>query len=149
MPPFYSSDRDRLFQKILKADLNFPKHVSFEAKSLLKVFYLFQLLYIQGLLNRDPTTRIGSSKQDGSELRSHPFFAGIDWQALERKITIPSFKPLKKVSKAEEDTSNFDAEFTNLAVKSLDNDGDGEIKSFLDGKFDGFTYVNQNSKLKP
>ena len=32
MPPFYSRDRDRLFQKILTSELQFPRNVSQEAK---------------------------------------------------------------------------------------------------------------------
>ena len=32
MPPFYSRDRDRLFQKILTSELQFPRNVSHEAK---------------------------------------------------------------------------------------------------------------------
>jgi serine/threonine protein kinase len=37
MPPFYSRDRERLFTKILKANLRYPQHLSEDAKSLLCV----------------------------------------------------------------------------------------------------------------
>lgn len=37
MPPFYSRNRDRLFHKILKAELRIPRFFSPEAKSLLIV----------------------------------------------------------------------------------------------------------------
>lgn len=40
------------------------------------------------LLVRDPSRRIGSNGVD--ELRSHPFFDGIDWDAIrERKVPAP------------------------------------------------------------
>src|SRR5690348_12088399 len=47
MPPFYSRNRDRLFQKILKAELRIPKSFSAEARGILS-----------GLLDRNPTTRL-------------------------------------------------------------------------------------------
>ena len=41
MPPFYSRDRDRLFQKILTSELQFPRNVSQEAKVRWVVFFIF------------------------------------------------------------------------------------------------------------
>ena len=45
-----------------------------EAKSLL-----------QGLLERDPIKRLGSTEDDANELKRHPFFAKIDWDKLMKK----------------------------------------------------------------
>jgi len=42
---------------------------------------------------------------DAAELKAHPFFHGIDWDALLRKEIPPPFKP---VLKSESDVSNFD-----------------------------------------
>ena len=36
---------------------------------------------ITKLLERNPATRLGS-KQDVDEVKSHPFFKGVDWDAL-------------------------------------------------------------------
>ena len=44
---------------------------SVEAKSLL-----------QGLLEREPTKRLGASEDDASDLKRHPWFAKIDWTKL-------------------------------------------------------------------
>ena len=44
---------------------------SVEAKSLL-----------QGLLEREPTKRLGSSEEDANDLKRHPWFAKIDWTKL-------------------------------------------------------------------
>eukprot|EP00479_Gromia_sphaerica_P003452 TRINITY_DN14029_c0_g1_i2.p1 TRINITY_DN14029_c0_g1~~TRINITY_DN14029_c0_g1_i2.p1 ORF type:complete len:117 (+),score=13.72 TRINITY_DN14029_c0_g1_i2:748-1098(+) len=81
MPPFYSRDRDRLFKKILSRDLRFPIYFSSEVKSLLR-----------GLMNRNAQKRLGS-KADAIEIKSHPFFNGVDWDALLNKKLRPHFVP--------------------------------------------------------
>jgi RAC serine/threonine-protein kinase len=40
---------------------------------------------IEGLLNRDPSQRLGGSKEDALEIMSHPFFAGLNWSHLINK----------------------------------------------------------------
>ena len=97
MPPFYSRNRDRLFQKILKAELRIPKSFTPEARSILS-----------GLLDRNPTTRLGSVN-DATDLKTHVWFAGLDWEKLEARHLQPPFKPQVV---ALTDTNNFDAEFT-------------------------------------
>jgi len=131
MPPFYSRNRDRLFEKILHMELRTPRDVSPQCVNIL-----------QGLLDRDPSRRLGSDG-DGTAIRRHPFFAGIDWSALYNKQIPPPFKP--PVSNLL-DTSNFDAEFTNLPLDSevrssyIDNSA-----SISEGRFVGFTFVNADS----
>ena len=57
MPPFYSRQRDRLFQKILSSSLRMPRSLSDECRHLLMC-----------LLDRNPNTRIGS-RHDAMEVR--------------------------------------------------------------------------------
>jgi hypothetical protein len=46
-------------------------------------------------------TRIGSSADDAKEIVSHPFFAGINWDALtERQLDAP-YLPEKKADEGE------------------------------------------------
>ena len=79
-------------------------------------------IHHQGLLDRNPTTRLGS-KSDADEIKSHPFFAEIDWQLLyERKIK-PPFQPVVSVIT---DTGNFDTEFTNMPLDSMEQSGRDE-----------------------
>ena len=47
----------------------------------------------QGLLNRNPAERLGSSQADAKEVMSHPFFAEIDWDGMLLKRYPPPFKP--------------------------------------------------------
>ncbi|KAI9286196.1 hypothetical protein BC943DRAFT_359373 [Umbelopsis sp. AD052] len=51
--------------------------------------------FLQGLLTRDPSQRIGV---DGGfeKIRSHGWFKGIDWHAMERKELKPPFTPDSK-----------------------------------------------------
>ena len=79
------------------------QYFSTEAKSLLK-----------GLLERDPAKRIGSTEEDAKELKSHPWFAQIDFRKLSRKEISPPFKPFVV---GPEDTRNIDKMFLNETAK--------------------------------
>lgn len=134
MPPFYSRNRDRLFHKILKAQLRLPKFFSPEATELLT-----------GLLNRDPNARIGSER-DAEELKTHAFFQSVNWADLLEKKLKPPFKPdVKEFT----DTSNFDKEFTNMALDSVDDSASSlrSVASVSEGKFAGFTFVNPDKHV--
>jgi hypothetical protein len=45
------------------------------------------------LLTRDPTKRLGSEDKSASDIRRHPFFKHLDWDALFRKEIEAPFKP--------------------------------------------------------
>jgi hypothetical protein len=132
MPPFYSRNRDRLFKKILKAELRIPRFFSKHAKSLL-----------QGLLSRDPIERLGS-QNDGGEIKDHPFFDGMDWAKLaDRKLPAPFVPTITDFT----DTTNFDVEFTDMPLFSVSSTpGAGSLLGGSpDSKFAGFTYINPSS----
>ncbi|KRX00795.1 Protein kinase-like domain [Pseudocohnilembus persalinus] len=75
-PPYYNDDIPKMYANIKNGVLKYPKNITPEAKDL-----------IQKLLDRSPKTRIGvKSKQ---ELKSHPFFKGIDWVKLGNKEIQP------------------------------------------------------------
>lgn len=118
LPPFYSKDRERLFEnirgldqassvcsRISRGDLRFPTCISAPAKDLL-----------MNLFNRNPNLRLGGGKRDAAEVKEHVFFTNLDWDQLLRKEVIPPFKPqLKSLT----DVQNFDTEFVCLpAVNS-------------------------------
>jgi len=82
--PYYNDEIPKLYQNIARAKLEIPNNLSAEAKDL-----------ITKLLERDPEQRIGV--KDRNELRNHPFFAGIDWEKLERReITPPKLDSLQE-----------------------------------------------------
>jgi serine/threonine protein kinase len=79
IPPYYSSNKDQLYKNIQTAPLKIPISLSPDAKTL-----------IIGLLNRNPTKRLGSGKEDSTEIKKHPWFKSIDWDlASDRKLTPP------------------------------------------------------------
>jgi protein-serine/threonine kinase len=88
-PPYYSNNREQLFNNIQRGKLVLPKNMTEEAKSLIKA-----------LLHRDNTKRLGSTKKDAEEIKEHPFFNGIDWNDfLAKKIPPPPAKPVRRVPK--------------------------------------------------
>ncbi|KAL4474754.1 hypothetical protein ABPG74_001450 [Tetrahymena malaccensis] len=76
MPPYYSDNKQKLFDNIRNAPLKMPKQASDAAKNLLK-----------GLLSKDPIQRLGSKGAD--EVKNHPFFRDISWEDVYNKKLLP------------------------------------------------------------
>lgn len=131
LPPFYDQNMQRMYDKILNAPLRFPSFMSAEAKDLLT-----------GLLTRKISDRLGSGPTDAEEIKAHPFFRGIDWEAVMRKEVVPEFKPPNRLGSI--DTSNFDAEFT--GEKPVDSVVTTTMSETQRNKaqFPGFTFNSDN-----
>nr|QBP39308.1 phototropin-like protein [Avena sativa] len=87
--PFRGKNRKKTFYNILHKDLTFPSSipVSLEAKQL-----------IHGLLQRDPSARIGSNT-GANDIKEHPFFEDIYWPLI-RCMSPPELDvPLKPIGK--------------------------------------------------
>ncbi|KAI9257652.1 kinase-like domain-containing protein [Sporodiniella umbellata] len=130
LPPFYDENTNEMYRKILQDELRFPDDVSADARSLLR-----------GLLTRDPKDRLGNNGSE--EIKSHPFFATIDWRKLNQKKLQPPYKP--SVESAY-DTQNFDDEFTSEAPQESLVD-DSQISSTMQEQFAGFTYNPANEHM--
>lgn len=100
--PFYDEDRDIMFENVLEVDIVFPSWLSTNAKDLLA-----------GLLNKQPSSRLGSGREGSSLIKNHPFFKSINWDLLIQKELSPPFKP---DDSDEDDTRNFDSHFTGESV---------------------------------
>ncbi|XP_077568561.1 ribosomal protein S6 kinase alpha-2 [Stigmatopora nigra] len=96
--PFQGKDRKETMALILKAKLGMPQFLSPEVQSLLRA-----------LFKRNPANRLGAGPDGVDELKSHCFFASINWNKLYKKEIRPPFKPT--VGRPE-DTFHFDPEFT-------------------------------------
>lgn len=103
-PPFHADTPDEVFQNILARKIDWPEDdediydISDEAKDLMN-----------RLMCSDPTQRLGANKDDkyasgGEEIRSHPWFADINWETL--RDDEASFIPAPENP---EDTEYFDA----------------------------------------
>lgn len=76
-----SRDRKSLMNRITTGRISKPRICSRVAWDL-----------IQGLLARDPSARLGSGGSD--DVKNHPFFKSIDWEALEQRRVPSEFKPV-------------------------------------------------------
>lgn len=123
LPPFYTRDREKLFERIRRGELSYPSYITAMAKNLL-----------QGLLILDPNKRVGGGAADGDEVKNHAFFAGIDWIAIQQRRVTPPFKPSVQQGG---DVKYFDKEFIDLPCVNSEVP-DGAARDVF--HFDGFTY---------
>ncbi|CAI8038472.1 RAC-beta serine/threonine-protein kinase A [Geodia barretti] len=100
--PFYSRNHEVLFELIIElilvGEVKFPARLSPESKYLLG-----------GLLQKDPSKRLGGGEGDAEEVKSHVFFKSINWDDVYSKRITPPFVP---IIKSETSTDYFDKEFT-------------------------------------
>ena len=93
-PPFYDEDPMRTYAKIMRGAVTYPSHFSKNAISL-----------IAGLLQAKPTRRLGALKGGVTEIKSHAWFEGFDWERLiKQKMPAPILPKIKN----DFDLSNFD-----------------------------------------
>jgi hypothetical protein len=72
-----------------------------------------------------------------------PFFSTIDWDALYARRVRPPFEPCR--NRGEEDTANFEQEFTNMPLQSFDErSGLTAMQQDNDGTFLHFTYEEES-----
>mmetsp|Transcript_12069 Transcript_12069/g.22591 ORF Transcript_12069/g.22591 Transcript_12069/m.22591 type:complete len:706 (+) Transcript_12069:140-2257(+) len=129
LPPFYCRDRERLFEKIRRGHLEYPRSLSSRAQMLLR-----------GLLTKDPTKRLGSGEDDASPIKSHLFFQGTNWEKLASGEISPPWDPQINNSA---DTSQFDEEFTSMPIFSpSSHQPTGFGVTPQDNVFEGFTFTN-------
>ena len=87
------------------------------------------------MLNKDPSKRLGA-KKGLEEIKEHPFFNGVDFNAILKKEVPAPFIPTVKGLK---DVHNFDEEFTNeIPEQSYIPDKNLNIIKANQGKFKEF-----------
>ncbi|EQC36037.1 AGC protein kinase, variant [Saprolegnia diclina VS20] len=138
-PPWYTTDRETLYQRLRSSPLEFPAGLSVEAMDL-----------IAGLLERDPSQRLRAT-----EVLVHPFFKEVAWEALLNREVEPEFRPCQYTDPL--DAVNFEDDFTRLPVLDAMDDVSGSsmavtpsARSSVSGRtnscrtmsytFQGFTY---------
>lgn len=80
---------------------------------------------LEGLLKRDVHERVGCRGRGAEELKTHPFFRGVDWQVVYlRRMPPPLIPPRGEVNAADAfDIGNFDDDEVK-GVKLMDSDAD-------------------------
>lgn len=125
-PPFISSNRNKTIAKILHAELKFPKHLTHEAKDL-----------IRKLLRRSPELRLGGGTDDATPVKHHAFFNKVNWDDVFFKRLSPPFRPALH---SEDDVSQFDTRFTEqMPIDSPEESS--HLSRSINEMFIGFTYV--------
>mmetsp|Transcript_15409 Transcript_15409/g.22369 ORF Transcript_15409/g.22369 Transcript_15409/m.22369 type:complete len:344 (+) Transcript_15409:37-1068(+) len=125
LPPFYTRDREKLFQSIIHGEANYPSYLSEQVKDLLSKLFA-----------KDPASRLGSGPTDAQEIKQHPWFADIDWDRMLRKEVPPPFIPTVN----QQGLNNFEDEFKRIpAVDSAGNEF--KLQSAQSPTYQGFTYV--------
>jgi len=124
-PPFTAENRKKTIEKILKGKLNLPPYLTPDARDLIKK-----------LLKRQINLRLGSGLADAEPIKCHPFFKHINWADVIAKKLDPPFKP---VLVSEDDTSQFDTNFTRETP--VDSPCSAQLSESVNLVFQGFTYV--------
>lgn len=132
LPPFYCRDREKLFEKIRKGHLEYPRSLSAGAQALLR-----------GLLTKDPRRRLGSETEDAEMIKKHIFFDDTHWEKLVRGEIPPPWDP--QINERT-DTRQFDVEFTGMPINSptqhrAPNECAGATPR--DNPFEGFTFTDK------
>lgn len=125
LPPFYLKDREKLFKAILNLEPEYPEELSSECVDLM-----------ENLMIKDPKVRLGSGTNGLQDIKDHPWFKSIDWEALYRKEVKPPFKPNLS---SEIDTKYIDKEFTTLKPEDSAKAA-SLLESQQKGQWAGFTY---------
>ncbi|GMF16165.1 unnamed protein product [Phytophthora lilii] len=84
--PFWDKNRRQMFQNILSKEPTYPpEHFSPTATD-----------FLQRLLVKNPRQRMGCGSDGALEIMGHPWFEGVDWDALLNRRVDPPFKPVTK-----------------------------------------------------
>jgi len=125
--PFQGQTQDELFDAITRNPLaDIPQRVPEAAANIL-----------QQLLRKDPRTRLGAEPGDANAVKTHMFFAEIDWDRLERREITPQFVPTLR---DDDDTSGFDRAFTQMPVHTGRTYQEQDEFNQEDNDFVNFTY---------
>lgn len=65
------------------------------------------------LLEKDPDLRLGAGEEDADEIKEHPFFEQVDWDAVAARTNKPYFVPK---TKSDTDMKYIDKAFTEEEV---------------------------------
>ncbi|KAK6943364.1 Protein kinase domain [Dillenia turbinata] len=124
-PPFIGGNRDKIQLKIIKDKIKLPSFLSSEAHSLLK-----------GLLQKEPSKRLGSGPKGSEEIKHHKWLKAINWRKLEAREIQPGFRP--EVA-GKHCIANFEKRWTDMPL--LDSPiSSPKVTGGVD-IFRGFTYV--------
>ncbi|XP_054854506.1 serine/threonine-protein kinase N3 [Eublepharis macularius] len=128
--PFPGDNEEEVFDSIVNEDVRYPRFLSTETISI-----------IRKLLRKCPERRLGAGAADAEEIKIHPFYTEIDWDALFAKAVKPPFVPTLRGAT---DISNFDQEFTSQKAILTPPDDLPALTSEEQAIFKDFDFVSQH-----
>lgn len=131
--PFYAEDTQEMYKNITFGKVRFPRGcLSVEGRN-----------FVKGLLNRNPKHRLGAT--DGAEeLKRHPFFAAIEWDALAQKlIAAPFIPPLDSHTDTESGDDSLEGRAAALAGLTTSTPFTLGMEVGMEANFKGFTFVDE------
>lgn len=73
-PPFYDANAPGLYEKILRGRIRWPANIDPLSRTIVRAF-----------LHPDRSRRLGNLIGGPDDVLNHPWFRGVDWEALERR----------------------------------------------------------------
>lgn len=136
IPPFFTNNKEQIYQNIKKGDLKIPNFVSEKATKLLRA-----------LLKRDPSTRLGS-KDDVEEIKAHEYFKDVNWDRVyHRELKPPKLqKSSNTVQLFNEPKLFIDDDDNEIINNDMCNYNSNENGGAQNAKFEGWSFV-QNPNL--
>jgi serine/threonine protein kinase len=125
--PFWAETHTDMYRRVLEDELAFPEG-----------FDPITADFIDGLLQRDPSRRLGAGPNGPQEICSHPYFDSLDWEDVFHKRITPSYVPDLK---SDMDFSNFDDTFLQMVPRISSPPGKIILTSEIQDIFDGYSYT--------
>ena len=113
--PFQDDPHKKMYEKILTDDPVFPDNHTFTDKIKDICFKLLQ---------KESHKRLGSAINGASQIKQHPWFTGLDWDAMVKQEIKPPYKPSIQ---SNTDVSNFETYPDEDIDEDLFPDEDGTI----------------------
>ncbi|KAF7726347.1 hypothetical protein EC973_008927 [Apophysomyces ossiformis] len=124
--PFWAETHSEMYRRVLEDELEFPED-----------FDPLTADFIRGLLEREPTVRLGAGPDGPITIRSHPYFDVLDWSDVYHKRIRPPYVPNLH---SETDFSNFDEDFLRMSPRLSPVVDDALLSQSVQQAFNGYSY---------
>ncbi|KAI8086168.1 kinase-like domain-containing protein, partial [Halteromyces radiatus] len=140
LPPFWAETHAEMYRRILDDPLEFPEDTDPVTAD-----------FITGLLQQDPSKRLGTGINGPITIRSHPYFDCLEWTDVYYRRIKPPYVPQLQ---SETDFSHFDQDFLamtpRLSPSTMQHNSNSSQfnnvdPSLLDLAFQGYSYTNTDS----
>ena len=135
---------DEKFAEIGEKDLLIRNNVYYKEIYYPLFFSVEVRTLLRGLLELNPTKRLGYGKNGFEDVISQEFLKNVNWDDVYNMKVEPHYVPKFSDSM---DVNNFDKMFTNRSIFNESNDNYIPNSSIKDSQYDGFTYIKNENNL--